>query len=199
MIKIINKNKLEAYLFFYKLLEDANNQKQDPINAICISSFNRNDNEVNSRLVNLRYLDDEEWTFFSNYKSQKAEDFIDHQQISALFFWPMINVQIRMKAKISISPDEFSDKHFRERSISKNILAISSKQSQKISSYDDVVKNYKEIQESNLDKTKRPKYWGGYTFKPYYFEFWEGHNSRLNKRLIFEYTRGNWHKYYLQP
>ena len=81
MIKIINKNKLEPYLFFYKLLEDANNQKQDPINAICISSFNKKDNEVNSRLVNMRYLDDEEWTFFSNYKSQKAEDFIDHQQI----------------------------------------------------------------------------------------------------------------------
>ena len=55
MIKIINKNKLEPYLFFYKLLEDANNQKQDPINAICISSFNKKDNEVNSRLVNLRY------------------------------------------------------------------------------------------------------------------------------------------------
>lgn len=199
MIKILNKNKLEPYLFFYNLLDNAKNKKQEPINAICISSFNKNDNEVNSRYVNLSYIDDEEWTFFSNYKSQKAKDFINHQQISALLFWPKINSQIRIKAIVNTSSDQLSDKHFKERSISKNILAISSMQSKKISSYENVVENYMKVQSSNIDKTIRPKYWGGYTFKPYYFEFWEGHNSRLNKRVIFEHKRNNWNKYYLQP
>lgn len=199
MIKIINKNKLEPYLFFYNLLDNAKNKKQEPINAICISSFNKNDNEVNSRYVNLSYIDDEEWTFFSNYKSQKAKDFINHQQISALLFWPKINSQIRIKARVNTSSDQLSDKHFKERSVNKNILAISSIQSKKISSYENVVENYMKVQSSNIDKTIRPKYWGGYTFKPYYFEFWEGHNSRLNKRVIFEHKRNNWNKYYLQP
>lgn len=199
MIKIINKNKLEPYLFFYNLLDNAKNKKQEPINAICISSFNKNDNEVNSRYVNLSYIDDEEWTFFSNYKSQKAKDFINHQQISALLFWPKINSQIRIKARVNTSLDQLSDKHFKERSVNKNILAISSIQSKKISSYENVVENYMKVQSSNIDKTIRPKYWGGYTFKPYYFEFWEGHNSRLNKRVIFEHKRNNWNKYYLQP
>ena len=60
-------------------------------------------------------------------------------------------------------------------------------QSKKISSYENVVENYMKVQSSNIDKTIRPKYWGGYTFKPYYFEFWEGHNTRLNKRVILEY------------
>ena len=44
-----------------------------------------------------------------------------------------------------------------------------------------------------------PDYWGGFKFKPYYFEFWEGHKSRLNKREIFKLDNNDWTKYFLQP
>ena len=52
----------------------------------------------------------------------------------------------------------FSDNHFKSRSIEKNALAISSKQSEEISSYDLVKKNYNNsLNKGNLDK--RPEYW----------------------------------------
>ena len=35
-------------------------------------------------------------------------------------------------------------------------------------------------------ETPRPDFWGGYSFIPYYFEFWQGHENRLNKRHVFE-------------
>ena len=44
-----------------------------------------------------------------------------------------------------------------------------------------------------------PEYWGGYTFVPYYFEFWEGHESRLNKREVYEMRNGHWEHFILQP
>ena len=45
------------------------------------------------------------------------------------------------------------------------------------------MKSPNEIKDLNL--FDRPSNWGGYSFKPYYFEFWEGHKSRLNKRNVY--------------
>ena len=52
---------------------------------------------------------------------------------------------------------------------------------------------------NHKDFNKRPPYWGGYSFTPYYFEFWEGNINRLNKRIMFEKKNGNWDKYFLEP
>ena len=88
--------------------------------------------------------------------------------------------------------------YFAKRDIKKNALAISSKQSNKIASYEDVSVNYeKSLQKDNLEQC--PEYWGGYSFIPYYFEFWEGHESRLNKRQVFEKKNDEWNQFFLQP
>ena len=84
------------------------------------------------------------------------------------------------------------------RANNKNALAISSNQSQAIDSYETVIKNYnKSLETDNLNEC--PDYWGGYSFIPYYFEFWEGHNSRLNKREAYEKKGSDWHSSFLQP
>ena len=71
-------------------------------------------------------------------------------------------------------------------------------QSNKIDSYENVHVNYeKSLHEDNLEKC--PEYWGGYSFVPYYFEFWEGHESRLNKREVYEIKNKEWDFYILQP
>ena len=49
------------------------------------------------------------------------------------------------------------------------------------------------------DAHKRPSYWGGYSFKPYYFEFWQGHDVRLNKREVYTLQENGWEKHFLQP
>ena len=51
----------------------------------------------------------------------------------------------------------------------------------------------------NDDLKKCPQYWGGFSFTPYYFEFWEGHESRINKREVFNKIDGLWKQSYLQP
>ena len=73
---------------------------QKNIEAISISSYNTKKHEVDSRYVNLKFINNDEFIFFSNYKSPKASAFNSHNQIAALLYWPSINVQIRMKAKI---------------------------------------------------------------------------------------------------
>lgn len=186
----------------YKILKEkydiALDAGQDSINAICIASYSNKTNEVNARYVNLKIIDNNEFIFFTNYDSLKAKDFIDHNQITAILFWNKTNTQIRLKSKIKKTQTEFNEKYFQTRDLNKNALSISSNQSSKIESYDLVKKKYLDAF-YNTDLKKCPKYWGGFSFTPYYFEFWQGHDSRINKREAFTLNNNKWSSFTLEP
>ena len=198
MIKFSNLNQENPYLIFKEKYDEALKAGQKAIEALSISSYNKDMNEVDSRYVNLKFILNEEFIFFSNYDSPKAYAFNSNNQIAALVYWPSINAQIRMKAKIKKTSKEFNQKYFFDRSKEKNALAISSNQSKLIDSYNQVKENYNKSLERN-DLKKCPEYWGGYSFTPYYFEFWEGHESRINKREVFDKIDGVWKHSFLQP
>ena len=198
MIEFININKEMPYLLLKKKYDEAVDSDQKAIEAISISSFNKELNEVDSRYVNLKFITNDKFIFFSNYDSPKASSFISHDQIAVLVYWPSINVQIRMRAKIKKTSNEYNQKYFFDRSEEKNALAISSSQSKPIDSYNQVKENYnKSLKKDDLKKC--PEFWGGYSFTPYYFEFWEGHESRINKREVFDKIDGVWKHSFLQP
>ena len=142
MIKFVNNNLDAPYVKFKEEYERAVSANQKIVEAITISSYSKLDNLVDSRYVNLKIVDNKEFIFFSNYNSPKSTQFESHDQISALIFWNTTNVQIRMKANIKKTPVDFNNKYFATRSKDKNALAISSKQSQKIDSYDSVMQIY---------------------------------------------------------
>ena len=199
---MINLDKMdisEPFDTFRKYYEEARKKEQKIIEAISISSYDKKNSIVDSRFVNLKYVINNEWIFFSNYNSPKSMQFESHEQISALIFWNSTNVQIRMKAKIQKTNSKFSDEHFKSRDTTKNLLAILSKQSEPITSYDDFLRNYEKNLSSKSKIRTRPDYWGGFSFSPYYFEFWEGHNSRINKRKFYELKNQEWRGGFLQP
>ena len=121
MINIDKMSITEPYNMFRKYYEEARNKEQKIIEAISISSYDKN-NIVDSRFVNLKYVIDDEWIFFSNYNSPKSKQFESHDQISAVIYWNSINVQIRMKAKIQKTNLEFSNEHFQSRDMTKIYL-----------------------------------------------------------------------------
>ncbi len=198
MIKFTKLSNESPYKIFREKYNNARDANQKNIEAVSISSYSKSLNEVNSRFVNLKTLNDKDFIFFSNYESPKSQEFAEHNQITALFYWNAVNVQIRLKAIIKKTSKEYNSAYFESRSEEKNALAISSHQSKAIDSYDSVRKNYnKSLNSDNLKEC--PEYWGGYLFTPYYFEFWEGHESRLNKRDIYKVKEGEWDHYNLQP
>lgn len=198
MLSTENASDEIPYKKFKKLFNLACEKKQEAVNAITVSSFDLEKNEVNSRYVNLKYIENDEWIFFSNYDSIKAVEFESHDQISVLLYWNALQIQIRMKALIKKTDIVFSNNHFRQRSLAKNALAISSRQSKSISSYELVEENYKKTL-ANANLLKRPEDWGGYSFTPYYFEFWQGNADRVNKRESFDLVEGHWRQEILQP
>ena len=107
-------------------------------------------------------------------------------------------MQIRIKAIIKKTPNDFSDEHFKRRKVEKNALAISSNQSAKLDSFEIIKAKYHEVLESS-ELTERPDFWGGFSFTPYYFEFWKGQKFRLNSRRAFESKGRDWEEYNLEP
>ena len=199
MIKFINESNSIPYVNFRDFYHKALEKKQENIEAVSISSYCNDSNQVNSRFVNLKIIDSTRFIFFSNYQSPKSKQFENNNNIAALIFWSKINLQIRMKAKISKTSHIFNQDYFKNRSIKKNALAISSNQSKKIQSFQLVKENFKKsLQSDNLKNC--PEYWGGFVFEPYYFEFWEGHKDRLNFRKEFiKKDANNWEINILQP
>ncbi len=198
MIQFSNLNQEKPFLIFEDKYNEAIGKGQKNIEAISISSYNKDINEIESRFVNLKFIIKDEFIFFSNYNSPKASSFKSHSQIAALLYWPLINLQIRMKAKIKKTSSEFNQKYFFERSEKKNALSISSNQSQPISSYEQVIVNYnKSLTDDDLKKC--PDYWGGFSFKPYEIEFWEGNQFRLNRRDLYSKIDNRWSHIILEP
>lgn len=199
MIDISKINtELEVFSTFKKYYSEAIENNQDNIEAIAISSLDKDKLLVNSRFVNIKYITDDELIFFTNFLSPKANEFSTHNQVSCIFFWSKTNVQIRIQGIIRKCSDSFSDLHFKNRSIEKNALAIFSNQSAEIESYSAFKKSYINFLQNENCK-KRPKYWGGYRIKPYMFEFWRGDLNRINKRKVYEYDGSEWTNKLLSP
>jgi pyridoxamine 5'-phosphate oxidase len=198
MIQFNQLNKEVPYLLFKMKYEEALDAGQKSIEAISISSYNKEVGEVDSRYVNLKFIKNDEFIFFSNYNSPKASSFNSHNQIAILVYWPSINVQIRMKAKIKKTTNEYNQKYFSNRTREKNAIAISSNQSKPIDSFEEVKENYNQSLK-NDDLIKCPEYWGGYSFSPYEIEFWEGSKFRLNKRNLYKKDKTSWNHFILEP
>jgi pyridoxamine 5'-phosphate oxidase len=201
LIELINIEQTEPYLTFEKYINEAKKIGIKNYDAVCISTYSKIKNEISSRYVNLKYIKGNQWYFFSNYNSDKAKDIDENNQISALTFWPEIFTQVRIKAKIFKASKMDSDLHFQKRSLEKNALSISSNQSNTINNFKEIKDNYEKIliYLREKDTQKRPEYWGGYYFVPYYFEFWVGDKNRLNKRKVFTYIENKWEVSYLEP
>jgi pyridoxamine 5'-phosphate oxidase len=158
------------------------------------------DGRPSSRIVLLKSLDNDGFTFFTNYESKKGMQILANPFGSLLFFWPQPERQVRIEGKIFKTLRHESDEYFSARPEGSKIGAWSSPQSRRIPNreyLEDLQKNYMDMFRSRaLD---RPENWGGYKLIPNLVEFWQGRENRLHDR--FEYTRKEniWEVYRLAP
>ena len=134
MIKIYNE-KAEPILKFKNLYEKAKKNNQKNIEAGCLTTICTN-LRPHARFVNIKYINNSDFIFFTNYKSPKADDISFNNNIALTFFWNKIETQIRIEGIISkINPND-SDEHWNQRSVFKNALAVASNQSKITKSFD---------------------------------------------------------------
>lgn len=155
------------------------------------------------RIVYLRALEEDgQMVFFTNYNSEKGQQIANTGRVSALFFWPMSERQVRIKGKVVKAPAELSDAYFASRPRDSQIGAWASRQSSVIASREVMDQQFAAMKERFSEKAEipRPDFWGGYIINPVEYEFWEGRKSRLHDRVVYEKNEvENWRLKRLSP
>lgn len=153
-----------------------------------------------ARIVLYKGLSDGAFFFVTNYESRKAQDLIANPNAALVFFWAPLQRQIRIEGKAERLPDSESDTYFNSRPRGSQIGAWSSPQSKVIASRDELIEKVRETEARFKDKkVERPPFWGGFRIRPERIEFWEGRESRLHERFVFEATNGQWTQSRLAP
>ncbi|MFT5387776.1 MAG: pyridoxamine 5'-phosphate oxidase [Lysobacterales bacterium] len=152
------------------------------------------------RVVFFRGLIDNGFTFYTNYNSDKGRDIENSNKICLLFHWRDLKQQVRIIGTVQKTSRSASEAYWNKRSRVKQISALVSDQSQKVASYEDLVKEHDaRSAEVSGGTIVCPEYWGGYVVKPLSVEFWQARDDRLHKREVYKRNGESWENYFLCP
>lgn len=182
----------DPHIFFKEWLTEAIQSKCNEPTAMTLATCTF-DGKPSARIVLLKEVDGEGFTFYTNYDSRKGVEILQNPHGAMLFFWPELQREVRVEGIISKVDNEQSDKYFNSRPIKSKISAWASPQSK-------VIPNRKYLENLNSDfreefsrKTiSRPPNWGGYILEPSLFEFWQGRSNRLHDRIQYTLQNDEW-------
>lgn len=177
--------------------------QQSPVNepnAMTLATVGGN-GRPKARIVLLKQVDDQGFVFFTNYDSQKGQDLQANPFASLVFFWDVIQRQVRIEGRVEKIAQADSEAYFQSRPKGSQIGAIASPQSQVISSREVLQEKVAQLEKDFADEEKlpRPDNWGGYRLIPDRVEFWQGRSSRLHDRIRYRLEEGSWLRERLAP
>ncbi len=167
--------------------------------AMTLASVGK-DGMPSARIVLFKGLIDSAFFFVTNFQSRKAQELLNDPRVSLVFFWAEQQRQIRVMGRAEKASEKQSDDYFNSRPRGSQIGAWSSPQSTVIASRDELIAKVREVEDQFKNKPiTRPPFWGGFLIRPEKIEFWEGRESRLHERFLFEKKNNSWVKSRLAP
>jgi pyridoxamine 5'-phosphate oxidase len=153
------------------------------------------------RIVLLKAMSGDGFDFFTNLDSAKANDLQAEPRASILFFWPELERQIRVSGVTHSLSREDVERYHRSRPRNSQISAWASAQSHVVPSRDYLEQAWQRIEASFVgQEIPAPPNWGGYHVSAQRFEFWQGRESRLHDRIVYERDlQQQWQRIRLAP
>lgn len=188
----------DPFVFFEAWYKEAFLSAENEPNAMVLSTVNE-ENKPSSRILYLKEMNEEGLIFFTNYNSSKGQNLANNKNASILFFWPILERQVRIEGEIEKASNLVSDDYFATRPKESQLAAWASHQSEYLESRNELEDRFEELMQKFPGDVPRPPHWGGYVLKPNRFEFWQGRPSRLHDRICYEQNQNSWVIHRLNP
>ena len=192
---------LDPFKLFRQWLSQAVETEQPPVeaNAMTLATVDA-DGRPHCRVLLLKGLDEQGFTFFGNYESAKGEQLAARPFAAMTFFWPGLERQVRIEGRVERLSSEESAAYYQQRPLGSRLSAWASPQSRVVADRS-ALQQLVAVTEARFagQEPPCPPHWGGYRLLPDRLEFWQGRPSRLHDRLNYRLNDGQWLRERLAP
>ena len=181
----------EPYAQFRRWLDDALGAELKEPNAMTLATADAR-GRPSSRIVLLRGWDERGFVFFTNYESRKGREIDANPYASLLFFWDVLEREVRIDGPVARLADRESDAYFERRPRGHRLSAWASPQSRVVPDRAVLETAMADAEARFAGEVPRPPHWGGYRVAADAIEFWQGRRNRVHDRLVYRRASEGW-------
>jgi pyridoxamine 5'-phosphate oxidase len=168
-------------------------------NAMSLSTVDSS-GSPRSRMVLLKFLEGEEFGFFTNMESDKSVEIQSTPAVSATIWWPEMERQVRMEGTAYEMERSQVEEYHSSRPRKSRIAAWASDQSRSLESRGELLRKFEEMEcEFEGTEVPLPPFWGGFRITVDRVEYWSGRPSRLHERVVLTRAGDSWSQMRLYP